>query len=151
LPTVPPYSSGVGAALFADGLRGQGFLVQGADALRPDDLRAADAIRSAIAEIIGSALGVVPGRVEIVSRDPLLTVLVTGTRTPLEGVLLSAGAADLVRRGRDALRKALEGPLRSAVERALGEPVGALSGSHDPPSSTETLLFDVESPPGLIG
>lgn len=101
-------------------------------------------------EIIGSALGRRPGRVEIVSCEPLLTVLVTDTRTPLEDVLLDAGDPDLVRRGRDALRDALEDRLRAAVERALGTNVEGVSGSHDPPSGTETLLFDVDAPSGLL-
>ncbi len=102
------------------------------------DRQAADEIRTSIGEIIARALDQAPGRVQIVSCEPLLTVLVTDTRTPLEGLLIEAGDPDLVRRGRDALRLALEDPLRAAVEHALGSAVEGLSGSHDPPSGTET-------------
>lgn len=114
------------------------------------DRRAAAEIRDSIGEIIAATLGQAPGEVQIVSCEPLLTVLVTGTRTPLEGLLLDAGDPDLVRRGRDALRHALEDPLRAAVERALGVKVGELTGSHDPPSGTETLVFDVHASSGLL-
>ncbi len=114
------------------------------------DRRAADEIRASIGEIIARALDQSPGRVQIVSCDPLLTVLVTGTSTPLEHLLIDAGDADLVRRGRDALRDALEDPLRAAVAHALGSAVVGLSGSHDPPSGTETLVFDVHASPGLL-
>lgn len=115
------------------------------------DRQAAAEIRESIGGIIATALDQAPGEVQIVSCDPWLTILVTGTRTPLEELLLAAGDPELVRRGRDALRKALEDPLRAAVEHALGVRVGELTGSHDPPSGTETLLFDVHAPAGLLG
>lgn len=114
------------------------------------DRQAAAEIRRSIAEIVGRALDQDSATVQIVSCEPLLTVLVTGTRTPLEGLLIDAGAPDLVRRGRDALRAALEDSLRAAVEHALGSSVEGLSGSHDPPTGIETLIFDVHASPGLL-
>lgn len=115
--------------------------------------RAADGrVNAAIANEIGKLVADFTGRGAprsraFIDQDVVVCLLEDGA-TKAEVNLVAAGRAELVRRGRDALQRAMETDLVAAVERITGRKVRSfLSGvSTSAESSVEVFVLEPEPP-----
>jgi len=115
------------------------------------DGRIAEAsLNAAIANEIGRLMAQFTGRGAprsraFIDQDVLVCLLEDGA-TRAEANLVAAGNAELVRRGRDALQRAMEPQLVAAVERLTGRTVRSfLSGTSTlAESSVEVFVLDAE-------
>ena len=109
-------------------------------------------LNAALANEIGKLVADFTGRGAprsraFVDQDIVVCLLEDGA-TRAEANLVAAGNEDLVRRGRDALQRAMEGQLVEAVERLTGRRVrtflGGLSALAE--SSVEVFVLEPERP-----
>lgn len=113
---------------------------------------AAGPLNAALANEIGKLVADFTGRGAprsraFVDQDIVVCLLEDGA-TRAEANLVAAGNAELVRRGRDALQRAMEGQLVEVVERLTGRRVRTfLSGlSTLAESSVEVFVLEPEQP-----
>jgi uncharacterized protein YbcI len=120
----------------------------------PDDRPMDGRLNAAIANEIGRLVADFTGRGAprsraFIDQDVVVCLLEDGA-TKAEVNLVAAGRAELVRRGRDALQRAMEAELVAAVERLTGRRVRSfLSGiSTAAESSVEVFVLEPQPSPG---
>jgi uncharacterized protein YbcI len=116
-----------------------------------NEYQSAGALNAALANELGKLLADFTGRGATRSRAYVIQDLVVGVfedgATRAEQNLVAAGQADLVRRQRDALQRAVAPQLIASVERLTGRTVRVFLSGSDEFGGSSVEAFILESPP----
>lgn len=109
------------------------------------------ALNAALANEIGKLMADSAGRGATRSRaifqQDLVVCVLEDSATRAERTLVSAGRAELVRHGRDALQRAMAGQLVAAVERLTGRRVRTFMSGTDEAGGCSVEAFIMEPDP----